>query len=157
MIDEDNYAKKLLKHKCTINLIGKLMYELMQPIIFDQIFCYKQCWIDFPIYLEMFILTTFYLSNIISNQIIVILRFYVNYILMSWNSFWIWFSLDMHKYVKFQLHRKSALNLSPYALLSLVLIVKKLITPSDCWPRKNLSQLLSYNKANYIWIPPIIM
>ena len=35
MIDEDIYAKKLLIHKCTINLIGKLMYELMQPSTFE--------------------------------------------------------------------------------------------------------------------------
>ena len=43
MIDEDFYAKKLLKHKCTTDLIGKFMYELIQPSTFDQLFSYKQC------------------------------------------------------------------------------------------------------------------
>ena len=40
MIDEDFYAKKFLKHKCTINLVGKLMYGSKQPSTFDQLFCY---------------------------------------------------------------------------------------------------------------------
>ena len=60
MIDEHFHAKKLPKPKCTINLVGKFMYELTQYRRFDQLFYYDQCCTDFLIYLEMFRLTTLF-------------------------------------------------------------------------------------------------